>query len=89
MSQLNELILSVKEIVISVANLQNIYPEQIEDEASFFAGGIGLDSIDILELIVVIEKKFGLKIRNDEIGKECLKNPRTLASAINDHLSNS
>ena len=87
MKQLEDFILEVKETIISVANFQNMTPDQIENEDSFFAGGVGLDSIDLLELIVVIEKKFGLKIQNDEYGREYLKSPLSLATAVFNHVS--
>jgi len=59
-----------------------VSPAEIDDDISLFADGLGLDSIDLLELIVHVEKTYGFKIRNDAQGRNVLQNIGTLASAI-------
>jgi acyl carrier protein len=77
----------LKELIVQVANLQDLSPQKIDDEQDLFREGVGLDSIDLLEIVVQIEKKYGLKIQNDANGRAALKNINALASALNSHLS--
>ncbi len=76
----------LKQLIISVANLQDITPNQITDSQPLFKDGLGLDSIDLLELAVHLEKKYGLKIQNNEEGKLALSSASHLAEAIQNHL---
>ena len=62
----------LKEIIVETLNLDDVTPESIESDQSLFESGLGLDSIDVLELVVRIEKEFGVKIENSESAK---KNP--------------
>lgn len=87
MKMLSEVCIEIKELIVTVLNLQGVSANDIQDEASFFEGGLGLDSIDLLELIVLIEKKYGLKIKNDDEGRMNLKNPLTLSTAVYNHIS--
>jgi acyl carrier protein len=74
----------IKKLIISSANLQ-VLEAEIDDNAVLFQGGLGLDSIDLLELVVNIDKKYGLKIQNNEPGKQALKNVESLAVWIHSH----
>ena len=58
---MEELILELKEQIIKALNLEEMTPEDIETDAPLFGEGLGLDSIDALELIVLLEKKYGIK----------------------------
>jgi acyl carrier protein len=57
-------------------------PENIDEKASLFVDGLGLDSIDALELTVLLEKKYGLKINTAEEGKKVLYSVRSMAEFI-------
>lgn len=76
------LVLEVKKLLLEVSNLPGRTPETLDADASLFADGLGLDSIDVLELVVALDKRYGLKIRNDENGRQILRDVRSIAEAI-------
>ncbi len=80
-----ELISALKAMLVKVANLQNVDPEKIEDHLPLFGEGLGLDSIDMLEIVVHVENTYGLKIRNDADGRKALGSVAELADAITKH----
>lgn len=57
----------VKRLIIDSLNLEGMSPEMIDSEQPLFGAGLGLDSVDALELVVAMEKSYGIKIRSDEI----------------------
>ena len=68
---MEELILEVKNDIIEALNLEDMTPEDLENDAPLFgADGLGLDSIDALELIMVLEKKYGIKLKDPKEGKD-------------------
>jgi len=83
METLQQLEEKLKIQLIQQLNLAEIKPENIVSDAPLFGdGGLGLDSIDALEIIVLIEKNYGLKIVNSEKVKEIFYSVRTLADHI-------
>jgi len=72
----------LKTKIIESLRLQNVTPEQIEDEAPLFGTGLGLDSIDALELVVMLEKHYGIVIKDIEEGRPAFRSVRTLAEFI-------
>ena len=60
----------IKRLIVDSLHLEGIRPEMIEDEAPLFGEGLGLDSVDALELVVALEKEFGIKIKSQELGRE-------------------
>jgi acyl carrier protein len=62
----------LKKQIIEELNLEDISPEDIKDDAPLFGDGLGLDSIDALELVVLLENYHGVKITNEEVGKKVL-----------------
>jgi acyl carrier protein len=63
--------------------LEDIEPSEIEDDAPLFGAGLGLDSIDALELVIAIDRKFGVKIEaEDERNKEIFRSVSSLARHI-------
>jgi len=79
------LIQKIKEQVIEVLNLEEITPQDIDTDAPLFGDGLGLDSIDALELIVLLEKQYGLKIEDPKDGKKIFFSIRTIAEYIESH----
>jgi len=79
---MNELIADLKKEIISQLNLQDITPEEITDDAPLFVDGLGLDSIDVLELIVLLQKKYGVKINGAQEGKSVFYSVKTMAEFI-------
>jgi acyl carrier protein len=77
----------LKSLIISSANLNHLKPEGIGDDDPLFKNGLGLDSIDLLEIVVNIEKKYGFKIQNNEAGQQALRSVNCLATAVAQHLN--
>ena len=74
----------IKEKIVESLNLHDITADQIADDAPLFgAGGLGLDSIDALELVVMLEKNFGIVIKDMEEGRPAFQSVKTLAAFIN------
>ncbi|MDR1103546.1 MAG: phosphopantetheine-binding protein [Tannerella sp.] len=82
---MDELILELKQEIIRVLNLEGITPEDIADDSELFGDGLGLDSIDALELIVLLEKNYGIKLKDPAQGKEIFKSIRTMAGYVSAH----
>ena len=72
----------LKSKIIESLRLQDITPEQIDDDAPLFGTGLGLDSIDALELVVLLEKEYGIVIKDIEEGRPAFRSVRTLADFI-------
>ena len=75
---LNEL----KAKIIESLRLEDLKPEDIEDDAPLFGTGLGLDSIDALELVVMLEKNYGIVIKDIEEGRPAFRSVKTLAEFI-------
>lgn len=72
----------LKKQIIEELNIEDIKPEDIVDDAPLFGDGLGLDSIDALELVVLLEKNYGIKITDEEVGKRVLASINTMAEFI-------
>ena len=72
----------LKKQIIEELNLEDMKPEDIKDDAPLFGNGLGLDSIDALELVVLMEKYHGVKITDEETGKKVLASIETMAEFI-------
>jgi acyl carrier protein len=72
----------LKEQIIKALNLEEMTPEDIETDAPLFGEGLGLDSIDALELIVLLEKKYGIKLANPAEGKAIFTSVATIADFV-------
>lgn len=72
----------LKSKIIESLNLQEVTPEQIDDDAPLFGTGLGLDSIDALELVVMLEKNYGIVIKDIEEGRPAFRSVRALADFI-------
>jgi acyl carrier protein len=79
---MENLILKLKEEIIDVLNLEDMQPADIDENAPLFGEGLGLDSIDALELIVLMEKNYGIKLKDPAQGKEIFKSVKVLADYI-------
>lgn len=82
---MEELILELKEKIIEALNLEEMTPDEIDADSPLFGKGLGLDSIDALELIVLMEKNYGIKLANPAEGKAIFKNIRTIAEYVSEH----
>ena len=79
---MEELVLELKKQIIEVLNLEEMTPEDIGTDSPLFGEGLGLDSIDALELIVLLEKKYGIRLANPAEGKAIFKSVGTIADFV-------
>lgn len=79
---MEELIKELKEEIIEALNLEEMAPEDIDENDALFGDGLGLDSIDALELIVLLDKKYGIKLANPAEGKAIFKSIATIADYV-------
>ena len=78
----------LKALLIAELNLEDLSPDDIDAGAPLFRDGLGLDSIDALELAVIIDRKYGIKIKSsDERNKEIFSSLNALADFIRDNRS--
>ena len=68
--------------IIETLNLMDITPEDVEADAPLVGGHLGIDSIDVLELVMMIEKDYGVRIDNKEVGAKVFASLRSLARHI-------
>jgi len=76
------LIQELKEKIIAVLSLEDINLEEINDNDPLFGDGLGLDSIDALELIVMLDKDYGIKLTDPKEGKVIFQSIETMAAYI-------
>lgn len=75
----------LKEQIIEALNLEDMTPADIEDAAPLFGEGLGLDSIDALELVMILDKNYGIKFATKEESKLALKSIDAMAEYILSH----
>jgi len=73
----------VKELIISTLNLEDMAADEIEDGAPLFGDGLGLDSVDAIELMVMIDNKFKIKLENADAAKTVFASAQSLTDFIN------
>lgn len=79
---MEELILELKNRILEALKLEDMTPEDIDTDAPLFKDGLGLDSIDALELMLLLEKNYGIKLKSPAEGKEIFKSVRTMAGYV-------
>ena len=79
---MDELIYNLKQQIIEALNLEDMKPEDIDENAPLFGEGLGLDSIDALELIVMMDKNYGIKLKDPAQGKEIFRSVAVMADFI-------
>ncbi len=82
---MDALINELKEHIIEALSLDEITPEEIDAEAPLFGTGLGLDSIDALELAVMVEKYYHIRITDSEVGNQAFSSVKALAKFIQDN----
>ena len=75
----------LKLLIIEALNLEGMQPEDIDDAAPLFGSGLGLDSIDALELLMILDKHFGIKFANREESKAVFASINTMVNYIESH----
>ena len=76
----------IKEKLIAGLNLEDITADEIDDNGALFNEGLGLDSVDAIELIVVVDTGYGNKFENMDELKDIFATPQTLTDYINQHI---
>ncbi len=72
----------IKRLIVESLHLDGVRPEGIGDDQPLFGEGLGLDSVDALELVVALEKEFGIKIKSQEMGREAFASVDALAAFV-------
>lgn len=77
--------LQLKQQIVEFLNLLNVKPEDIKDDEPLFGEGLGLDSIDSIELIVLLNREYGIVIEDPKEGRKILVNVNTMVDYIEKH----
>lgn len=83
----NDLKLKLKELLIERLKFEDMTPEDIGDDEPLFDGGLGLDSIDALEIVVMLETEFGIKVKNENSARDYFRSVATLAELVEEKLA--
>ena len=75
----------LKKQIVEFLNLINVKPEDIKDDEPLFGAGLGLDSIDSIELIVLLSREYGISIQDPKEGRKVLVDINTMADYIEKH----
>lgn len=76
----------LKEVLVKELNLDGVDPASISDDELLFGDGLGLDSLDAVELVVQVQKHFGVDIKDMEEGREAFRTISTLAAFIEERI---
>ena len=87
MSESNATRSRVKRLIVESLHLEGLVPESIRDDSPLFGEGLGLDSVDALELVVALEKEFDIRIQSHEVGKDAFGSVSTLTEFIEGRLA--
>ena len=82
---MQQLIKELKVKLIDILNLQDVTPESFDEHARLVGGELGIDSIDVLEMVVMVEKDYGIVINNQEVGEKVFASLAALARYIEEH----
>lgn len=83
---MDALIQELKIKLITLLNLQDLTSESFDADAQLVGGELGIDSIDVLEMVVMVEKDYGIVINNQEVGQQVFSSLRSLATYIENNL---
>ena len=78
---------SLKRLLIDGLRLQDLRPDDIQDAAPIFVDGLGLDSVDALELVVLVEEKFNIQIPDEDVGKRAFASIEALTDFVSTELA--
>ena len=78
---------NLKKLIVTTLNLDGLTPERIADDEPLFGTGLGLDSVDALELVVALEKEYGISIASHEVDKSVFGSLASLAGFVERRLA--
>ncbi|HEX4924915.1 MAG TPA: phosphopantetheine-binding protein [Bdellovibrionales bacterium] len=81
-AQRNEIVNQVIDVIVDAVNLRHVDKATVTGDTPLTHGGLGLDSIDILEIVVAVEHKFGKKVADAEVGKKYFQTIGTIADFV-------
>ncbi len=84
---LDEIRRELKELLVVNLALEDITPEEIGDDEILFEEGLGLDSLDAVEIVVLIQRNYGLEIIDEEQAREIFQSMNSLAGWVHQHLT--
>ncbi len=82
---MNELLQELKKKIVEELDLKDIAPDELTDDTLFFDGGLGLDSVDLMLLVALVERDYGVEIFSRELGEKVFITLSTLAEYIMKH----
>ncbi len=77
----------LKELLIERLKFEDMTPDDIADDEQLFGGGLGLDSIDALEIVVMLESEFGINVKNESTARESFRSISSLANYVEQKLA--
>ena len=80
---------NLKQLIVTTLNLDGLTPDRIADDEPLFGSGLGLDSVDALELVVALEKEYGISIASHEVDRSVFGSLATLAGFVERRLAES
>jgi acyl carrier protein len=84
---MNDLRRKLKELLIERLKFEDMTPDDIKDDDPLFAGGLGLDSIDALEIVVMLETEFGIKVKNESAARDNFRSIASLADFVSQRVA--
>ena len=72
----------LKELLVSNLNMEGVTPDQIKDDDALFGEGLGLDSLDAVEIVVILQRNFSVEVKDMEKGREIFRSINTLADYV-------
>jgi acyl carrier protein len=82
---MEKLLQELKTKIVEELDLKDVVPDELADDAPFFDGGLGLDSVDLMVLVALIDRDYGVEIFNRELGEKVFMTLSTLAEYITKH----
>ena len=87
MMDIEQLRSRIKHLIVESLQIEGLDPEDIGDDQTIFGEGLGLDSVDALELVLALETEFGIKVESDEMRRESFASVNALADFITERVA--